>query len=260
MKANGSRNGFTLIELLVVIAIISILAAILFPVFATAREKARQSTCASNLKQLGLAFTGYIQDYDEVYPMSSSGGNTFNPTWDWEITPYLGTPKMKGGVSGSANNQVNPMVFACPDDPPVTASQQASGQQRETYAIPAPHIGCNNTTDWLGLYQVNVGGWPYYSAGRNMREILVPANTLELVEQPNYGLLSVGSVAYAPMQAASNTCNQHAMMEFLSTPLHSTGFNWLFCDGHVKWMTAEQTIGTGTMTQPKGYWTLADND
>jgi prepilin-type N-terminal cleavage/methylation domain-containing protein len=62
------RNGFTLIELLVVIAIIAILAAILFPVFAKVREKARQASCASNEKQLGLAFVQYIQDYDESMP------------------------------------------------------------------------------------------------------------------------------------------------------------------------------------------------
>jgi prepilin-type N-terminal cleavage/methylation domain-containing protein len=62
------KNGFTLIELLVVIAIIAILAAILFPVFAQAREKARQTSCLSNLKQIGLAFKMYVQDYDEKYP------------------------------------------------------------------------------------------------------------------------------------------------------------------------------------------------
>ncbi len=64
------KKGFTLIELLVVIAIIAILAAILFPVFAKAREKARQSSCASNLKQIGLAVMSYKQDYDETYPLS----------------------------------------------------------------------------------------------------------------------------------------------------------------------------------------------
>src|ERR1043165_533038 len=62
------RRGFTLIELLVVIAIIAILAAILFPVFAQAREKARQAACMSNLRQIGLAFAQYVQDYDELLP------------------------------------------------------------------------------------------------------------------------------------------------------------------------------------------------
>ncbi len=69
-KSTSTRSGFTLIELLVVIAIIAVLAAILFPVFASAREKARQSTCESNEKQIGLAFTQYFQDYDEFYPPS----------------------------------------------------------------------------------------------------------------------------------------------------------------------------------------------
>src|SRR5665213_1677179 len=66
-----TRKGFTLIELLVVIAIIAILAAILFPVFAKAREKARQTACASNLKQMALAELQYVQDYDEIFPNQS---------------------------------------------------------------------------------------------------------------------------------------------------------------------------------------------
>ena len=76
------RNGFTLIELLVVIAIIAILAAILFPVFAQAREKARQASCQSNLKQIGLALKMYVQDYDETWPNGSIYGFSYGQTGD----------------------------------------------------------------------------------------------------------------------------------------------------------------------------------
>ena len=74
IQAHWSRRGFTLIELLVVIAIIAILAAILFPVFAQAREKAREATCLSNNKQIGLAVQMYMQDYDNTYPAQKADG------------------------------------------------------------------------------------------------------------------------------------------------------------------------------------------
>ena len=86
MFSKRHRNGFTLIELLVVIAIIAILAAILFPVFAKAREAARATTCKSNLKQIGLAANMYKQDYDETLPFSVNGQNSF--TWTGTGTTY----------------------------------------------------------------------------------------------------------------------------------------------------------------------------
>src|SRR5204863_5451105 len=92
-RDNTSRCGFTLIELLVVIAIIAILAAILFPVFAQAREKARAITCVSNQKEIGLAVMMYVQDYDETYPVSEYGGGAANcgPQQSWAslVWPYV---------------------------------------------------------------------------------------------------------------------------------------------------------------------------
>src|SRR5580698_8396520 len=101
-NAAGSRPraGFTLIELLVVIAIIAILAAILFPVFAQVREKARQTSCESNLKQLGLAIIQYNQDYDEKYPIGFTDWVGTAATWSVIISPYVKTFK----------------VYQCPDD------------------------------------------------------------------------------------------------------------------------------------------------
>src|SRR5437868_10438570 len=97
----SNKRGFTLIELLVVIAIIAILAAILFPVFAQAREKARQTTCLSNEKQMGLALMQYVQDYDEHFPFdhwNDGIGNDVN--WYGAIRPYTksGTVQGTGGM------------------------------------------------------------------------------------------------------------------------------------------------------------------
>src|ERR1035438_8078601 len=99
------KRGFTLIELLVVIAIIAILAAILFPVFAKAREKARAASCLSNCKQLGLAMMQYVQDFDEAYPMVYSNlSATVRYVWGDVISPYC----------------KNLQIFACPSAPTVS--------------------------------------------------------------------------------------------------------------------------------------------
>jgi prepilin-type N-terminal cleavage/methylation domain-containing protein/prepilin-type processing-associated H-X9-DG protein len=89
MRVNTKRGGFTLIELLVVIAIIAILAAILMPVFAQAREKARQADCASNLRNLSLGMLMYIQDHDERFPPKLAGTNTPVDHWVDMVQPYV---------------------------------------------------------------------------------------------------------------------------------------------------------------------------
>ncbi len=105
-RLSRPRNAFTLIELLVVIAIIAILAAILFPVFSQARAKARQISCLSNLKQIGLATLQYTQDFDEVYPPAYNAGGI----WSVLIDPYV---KMLGNKDGFRGGGA---FLHCPDD------------------------------------------------------------------------------------------------------------------------------------------------
>ncbi|MBC8141311.1 MAG: DUF1559 domain-containing protein [Armatimonadetes bacterium] len=105
MKKTTSR-GFTLIELLVVIAIIALLAAILFPVFASTREKARQTVCVSNLKQIGLAVRMYVQDFDETFPVFHA----------YNFSPAPGQPGHRGVESQLEPYTKSRDIFRCPDD------------------------------------------------------------------------------------------------------------------------------------------------
>jgi prepilin-type N-terminal cleavage/methylation domain-containing protein/prepilin-type processing-associated H-X9-DG protein len=108
--ARSNKFGFTLIELLVVIAIIAILSAILFPVFAKVREKARQITCLSNAKQIGLGIMQYSQDADEDYPLAQAG----NVQWTALIEPYI---KAGDAITGPGGLAYKHGVFSCPSSP-----------------------------------------------------------------------------------------------------------------------------------------------
>lgn len=117
------RRGFTLIELLVVIAIIAILASILFPVFARAREKARQSSCLSNLKQIDMAFQSYAQDYDEQLPYASAGAASAAPL---PISPawiYASVANVWDVSAGSIYPYIkNSQIYICPSRKSYTPS------------------------------------------------------------------------------------------------------------------------------------------
>jgi prepilin-type N-terminal cleavage/methylation domain-containing protein/prepilin-type processing-associated H-X9-DG protein len=191
------RKGFTLIELLVVIAIIAILAAILFPVFAKAREKARQSTCASNLKQLSLAFMNYIQDYDEMIPYAYLPGAGY--PWYRIIPSYINN-------SDSAHWH-NLGVTHCPSDKEY--KDQVNGS-------PSGHA-CS--------YGMNTN-----LSNKALAKIAAPSDTLLLVDTVHNTTGVIYSV-YGPWGASGN--NYYAG---IALTRHSDGANIAFLDGHVKWM------------------------
>jgi prepilin-type N-terminal cleavage/methylation domain-containing protein/prepilin-type processing-associated H-X9-DG protein len=149
------RKGFTLIELLVVIAIIAILAAILFPVFAQAREKARQTTCTSNVKNLGLAVMMYAQDYDETYPplwYAAGDGH-----WPNTVRPYIGQ-----GGSDPTGKKWTKGIMVCP-----SAVLKEPGW---SYAM----------SEALGVYDAKLNGYRSFA----MATISSPARVLMIAEAP----------------------------------------------------------------------------
>lgn len=245
------RRGFTLIELLVVIAIIAILAAILFPVFASAREKARQATCASNLKQLGLAVIQYVQDYDEFYPQGdiyvtdSSGtacmtqleseypsyllfNDVFNyspqPMWMGYIYPYV---KSTG-------------VYYCPDGPSVIdGSYWANRPASETFGY-AVNTNVLEQSLWQNM-NANCTGPSYTDRYLLSSKVETPTTIVMLAdmgetdraELPDTGPWLTGS---APGWWGTTTYGANP------SERHSGGANNLFCDGHVKWMLDSQFL------------------
>jgi prepilin-type N-terminal cleavage/methylation domain-containing protein/prepilin-type processing-associated H-X9-DG protein len=237
-------TGFTLIELLIVIAIIGILAAILFPVFARARENARRASCMSNLKQLGLAITQYTQDYDERLPIAK---NDSGLAWDVLIAPYAGIKVSIGNVA--------PLIFKCPDDSTPRNSPYNFGNAR-SYSIPTPNGGST------GIMTASADFLSYY--GKSQSDIPAAATTLLLVEAPRNSNIfggNAGAICYNPkmqMQMSTST----PPVPDLTTPNHMDGWNWLFCDGHVKWLRPEATVGPAgnIAANPLGMWTVADND
>ncbi|MCC7491607.1 MAG: DUF1559 domain-containing protein [Fimbriimonadaceae bacterium] len=229
MKRASRRNlGFTLIELLVVIAIIAILAAILFPVFAKAREKARQSSCASNEKQLGLAFMQYKQDYDEKWPAvyNDHSGSGLRLIWGQVITPYI------------KNNQ----VFACPSANIDTSTniQNTRYQMNMTHGWSWPE-GTNNT-----------GNYPFPIADSQIGN---PAEFMLLLESSNAWYNH-----WSPQAGWDATGTDNSGLYLLGVlgetcyPRHNQGLNITYTDGHVKWSSTNSLRSPAAATNRA--WTI----
>jgi prepilin-type N-terminal cleavage/methylation domain-containing protein/prepilin-type processing-associated H-X9-DG protein len=201
------RHGFTLIELLVVIAIIAILAAILFPVFAKAREKARQTSCLSNLKQIGTSVMMYAQDYDETYPVNASitadMASQVALTWPNRLMPYV------------KNNQ----LFKCPSD-------------RRAPAADFP--GCRLLAEsycWNAFFgrETDCG---YTATSLGLAEVAAPSQCAMLWDD-SADWFAAGYGAW--FNTIDNPdCARSFDAEVLQGR-HNGGDNFMFADGHAKW-------------------------
>lgn len=146
LPSRSRASGFTLIELLVVIAIIAILAAILFPVFARAREAARKTTCLSNLKEIGLACLMYVQDYDETYPWLMMDGRNNNDTTGLSQGMASGGPQLNGQRALFMEAKFQPYIksyqlFGCPTLRPDPVSMGTDGQPLNAFGSYAYSYG-----------------------------------------------------------------------------------------------------------------------
>jgi prepilin-type N-terminal cleavage/methylation domain-containing protein/prepilin-type processing-associated H-X9-DG protein len=239
-------GGFTLIELLVVIAIIAILAAILFPVFARAREAARQSSCLSNVKQLALGCSMYLQDYDSHYV--SSGGDCYgappgcsidNPKpsmqWQWTIYPYV----------------KNWSVYRCPSDP------------RDEHSIPVSYT------------ENNWGTNDRSSGNGGITESITdkPAETVLLIESGNTGWVDYNG-SHARYEAAKMISDYTTWTQWNrithdqpdwnwsdKMPRHGDGANVAFTDGHAKFRQLYSYCTNRAKTTGNGLpWSMIDNN
>ncbi len=223
----ATRRGFTLIELLVVIAIIAILAAILFPVFARARENARRTSCLSNLKQVGLGVMQYVQDYDEMYPRTIQLNVQVMPVpglvdttisnsnaWYWYKLIYSYTKSTQ--------------VYLCPSSTSGTAVQTghygANDKMMTYYGAATPPISMAAVAAPSSVYMVMD-----YSA--------YLAAAARVTTTPSATWYLPGSSKHNGQSASSLSMTGYRTSDY-EGGRHFDSVNMLFADGHVKWLNS----------------------
>jgi prepilin-type N-terminal cleavage/methylation domain-containing protein/prepilin-type processing-associated H-X9-DG protein len=297
-RANDARNAFTLIELLVVIAIIAILASLLLPALSSARNRAWRIQCTSQMRQLGTGFNLFAADHEDRFPPAAYATSSYvsQLAWDCWIYPYIGGSKVPDGylMGGLVPTTYAPKIELCPADRmPTLASDPLWGWvalgRRRTYAMNS--VG----TTWSVEYQVPTANQSYPlpsldvpgrhgvgiywqdgglagqadwdAKGYKTTVVTDPAGTIFLVEEPNIqnvvgnawpavclGPLGAGDLYQVdPSPSAKNFGNNQY-------GIHGKRFNYLFHDNHVQALKIEQTVGSGTLNNPRGMWTNKAGD
>lgn len=255
---NPKRNAFTLIELLVVIAIIALLAAILFPVFARARENARRSTCQSNLKQVGLGALQYIQDYDGRYPVALPND------WVNPVEPINGPFPDLGWYFGQSGQNIPNRLY------PYTKSTQVFDcpSRNKSQAIGGSPVAAYAMNVYLSYYQPNVMYGPSGQSPMNESSVQQPARCIFFTEtavapepyaQP---AADSGSYFYGPA-LPNNAANDISRLwngacagctTTTDFSRHFSGCNFLFVDGHVKFKNRETGLANIAEAGMANWW------
>jgi prepilin-type N-terminal cleavage/methylation domain-containing protein/prepilin-type processing-associated H-X9-DG protein len=228
MLQNNRVRAFTLIELLVVIAIIAILAAILFPVFAKVREKARQISCLSNEKQIGLGFTQYVEDYDEKFPPmecnNGGGGSGSASSWAGEIYPYVKSTS----------------VFICPDNQGGVGGSTLSVNEGSNTA---PQLGGAPAIPVSYAYSYHIGNTYADTSRSGSPNPFTGADTLAFINEPagkilmaeSFGEYGMGYFDWVGSGSWGDGVSNKLFAE------HTGLSNYLFIDGHAKALRPLQT-------------------
>jgi prepilin-type N-terminal cleavage/methylation domain-containing protein/prepilin-type processing-associated H-X9-DG protein len=238
-RERRQRSAFTLIELLVVIAIIAILAAILFPVFAQAREKARQAACLSNCKQIGLGVMMYAEDWDQSYPLFAHFP-THEPMWFQMIQPYI----------------KNENVFTCPSVQRLiteaTRPKQMAGWTVPLYSFNG--YGVN----YLHVIQYGPGDVTGKTMGpKRLAGLSRPAETIMIADGQGAKDWTAGmgwNAIYCAAEAGPSWYSKEGLDKtYALADRHNGGGSYIFADGHVRWMRRDAVI-SGPREAGKELW------